>query len=138
MTHDRDAQGADSGQVTAGLDAAFAALRADPVLPPRGLQARVLAEAHAWQDRPVAAPRPAVRAVARPSRFAAIWASLGGWSGGTGLVAATMVGLVVGFGAPDVVAGVTGSGTSDDAAVAAWLWPDVGTVIDGLSAAGEG
>jgi hypothetical protein len=136
MSHDRDADPAERDKAMADLDASLAALRAAPALPSRDLQARVLADAEAWQGRAAPRPRPAVAATR--GRLVGVWAALGGWGGSAGLATATLAGLVIGFGAPDMVTGVTGTVTSDDAALAAWLWPDVGTVMDGLSAAEEG
>ncbi|MCU0906303.1 MAG: dihydroorotate dehydrogenase [Rhodobacteraceae bacterium] len=132
MSHDRDADRAANDPAVSDLEAAFAALRAAPPAPSADLVARVLADA----DRVSARPRVFRKAPTRG--LAGLWAALGGWAGGAGLATATLAGLAIGFGAPDVLSGVTGTGLSDDAAVAAWLWPDVGLVMDGLTAAEEG
>lgn len=136
MSHDRDADPVGNDQAMTDLDAAFAALRAVPAAPPGGLVARVLADAEDVKNRTAAKRRHAER----PARglLAGLWSAVGGWGGGAGLATATLAGLAIGFGAPDVASGVTGTAVSEEAAVAAWLWPDVGLVIDGLSAAEEG
>jgi hypothetical protein len=134
------------------LDLFFAAARRAAPVPSPDLQRRVLAAADG-----LAGPRPqtpvapaAVPGRARRGRsagsgwLAEVWASMGGWSGGSGLAAATVAGLAVGFGAPGAVpvvglpAAAVATADAADAAVDAefmtWLWPGVGTVMDDLSA----
>jgi hypothetical protein len=118
----------------------LAAVRAAPPEPPPALTARVLRDAdsvvRAAAARPVAVPvRPAPR-----GWLADFWAAVGGWTGGTGLAAATVAGLAVGFGAPGTLPALSVTGadtvavTDADAEFVSWMWPGVGTVIDDLSA----
>lgn len=79
------------------LDAYFAAGRDAAPSPSADLTARVLADAAA-----VSGARAAPLAAARPG-FGALLRLIGGWRGATGLGAAAMAGLVLGFVQPDGV-----------------------------------
>ena len=81
-----------------GLEAFFAAARAEPEPASEALMARVLGDALAQQRRtaPAAAPRGAVRA-GRPGLLAGLFVSLGGWPAVAGLGTAAVVGLWIGF-----------------------------------------
>jgi len=136
MTHERDADRAGIARTETDLDLGFAALRAAPPMPPDTLRLRVLADAATAQGRPAAVRQ--AGAPASPGAFAGLWRAMGGWGAGAGLATATLAGLAIGFGAPDVIPDVTGTAGSGDVDLAVWLWPDVGAMLDGLSAAEEG
>ncbi len=109
----------------------FAAARTAAPVPSPALQARVLADADQVAAERDGAVRPR-RADRRGSWLGGLWAALGGWQGGTGLAAATIAGLAIGFGAPGVVPGVTSveSDLVDGTELAVWLWPGVDAMLD--------
>jgi|AACY02.2.fsa_nt_gi hypothetical protein len=91
------------------LEALFqTARRPDPV-PSEALMARVLADAAAEM------PRRAAAAPRRGAGWSALWLALGGWTGASGLVAATAAGLWIGIAPPAGLDGLAASLTGAEA-----------------------
>lgn len=87
------------------LDGLFDAARARAPRPSEALLRRIEADALAEQSRTGAA---APGAAPRPGRLAALLAAIGGWPAAAGLAAATVAGLAVGLGTPQVVDTLSG------------------------------
>jgi hypothetical protein len=111
------------------LDTLFAAARDD--MPSADLQARVLDEAAAVQAAQ-ALPRPA--SPRGGGLLASLAAALGGWPGLSGVTAAGVIGLGLGFYAPDLVDSLSagqvwsvggGAGVTPDIG---GLWTEIGDV----------
>ena len=113
-----------------GLEAVFAAARGAE-RPGDDLVARVMADAAAVQAEASAAP-PA------PTSAGGVWSgvlsALGGWPGLSGVTAAGVAGLVLGFWAPDVVDSLSGgqlwliSGGAGTMPELGMLWAEAGDV----------
>lgn len=88
------------------LDSLFAAARAEPLRPPRGLSARVLDDAA--RHMASVAPPPALLSPAllsraappRPGLWAALSTAFGGGGALAGMVTATVAGFYIGFAQP--------------------------------------
>lgn len=91
----------------ARLKALFAAAR-EAERPGDDLVARVLADAAAVQAAARPVPAPAPTPTARSGTWAGILSALGGWPGLSGVTAAGVAGLVLGFWAPDVIDSLSG------------------------------
>ena len=90
----------DQDDMTARLDAEFAAARRTPPEPSHDLMARVLADALSHQPQPnIARPVAPVRA----GFGARILGFLGGWAAIGGLATATIVGFWIGINPPDMI-----------------------------------
>jgi len=115
----------------------FAAVRTAAPEPSTALYERVLADASRVATEQARVPRAADRA---GGWLAGLWAALGGWQGGTGLAAATVAGLAIGFGAPGFVPGLASVDTDmvDGAELAVWLWPGVDAVLEAPLTSDEG
>lgn len=116
----------------ARLEALFAAARGAE-RPGDDLVARVLADAAAVQAgaaAPAAPPAPAVRG----GLWSGILSALGGWPGVSGVTAAGVAGLMLGFWAPDVVDSLSGgqlwllSGGGGTMPEIGLLWAEAGDV----------
>jgi hypothetical protein len=79
------------------LENLFAAARAEAVVPPDGLTARVLGDA-VREQRATVAPAPAV--LARPGLWAKLSAVFGGTGALAGLATAAVAGFYIGFAQP--------------------------------------
>lgn len=91
----------------AGLEAFFAAARAEAPAPSEGLMARIVADAEAEiAARAAATARPVRRP--RPGLLAVALGALGGWPAVAGMVTATVAGVWFGFAAPDEVNALAG------------------------------
>lgn len=90
------------------LDALFEAAKAQELPPSEGLMARIQADAHAEQPRPMA-----VRA-ATSSLLNALWRAIGGWPAMAGLATATFAGGWIGIYPTDYVADIMAQYTGSD------------------------
>ena len=104
------------------LDGLFAELRAIDVTPSDDLMARVLHDANQVQTSISA--QEAQSPGATP-RFAALWGMLGGWGGASGLVAATVTGIWIGFAPPDALSGVSATILGETVSVSIFSSDDV-------------
>jgi hypothetical protein len=111
------------------MDALFAAARGAE-RPGDDLVARVLADAAAVQAE--AAPKPVTPP--RGGRLSGLLSALGGWPGLSGVTAAGIAGLALGFWAPDVVDSLSGgqlwliSGGAGTMPEIGMLWVEAGDV----------
>lgn len=94
----------DNAGTNPDLELFFSASRKAAPMPSAGLMERVLQDGVALQP----APRGLERAHARPKPgFSRLWAAFGGWVPASALTACLMVGLLLGYAAPDSVGTVT-------------------------------
>ncbi len=90
----------------AALDALLADVAGTTAAPGDDLMARIMADAETAMVRP--APVATAGEAARDAGlFAGLWAALGGWAGTSGLAAAAVAGVWLGFAPPESLSGVS-------------------------------
>jgi predicted lipid-binding transport protein (Tim44 family) len=110
------------------MEALFAEARAQGPAPSGDLMARILQDAEA-ETRARAAPKPSPRP--RTSWLERLSGALGGWPALGGLVASTVLGLLLGVAQPSGLSGVTASLWGDGVSVTLGLDDDPLSLLEG-------
>ena len=107
---DTDQNNKDLPVADEALDLFFDAARKDVTAPSDALLARIMEDAEderfarvSAQAAQEAAQQADSRSRANGGRFTALWRVIGGWPAATGLVAATMAGVMIGYSPPSAV-----------------------------------